>query len=366
MEIAIEQNKLRQFVSRVFQSFGLSQSKADTCADVLVTADLRGIESHGVGLLPRYLEGIRTGFMVLHAEPEVVRENPSTATVDGHLSFGPPVAVFSTELAIQKALTTGVGMVTVRNSNHFGIAGYYTQLILDAGMIGIAMTNASPQVVPTFGRRVMLGTNPISMAAPAGKNRPFLLDMATSVIPRNKLDVYQRAGKSIPEGWAVDGSGKTVTDPETVVQNIMDGRGGGILPLGGIGELLSGHKGYGLALLVDILCGVLSGGMYADRVVNVKDGKIIPATHVSHFFMAIKIENFVAMETFTSKMDDLIDRLKSVPKAEGQSRIYIHGEKEYENMEKYGRAGIPLQKKVVDSLIKISKERNIAFDFSIE
>ena len=208
---------------------------------------------------------------------------------------------------------------------------------------------------------MIIGTNPISLTAPTNRCKPFFLDMATSVVPRGKLEVYNREGKKLPEGWAVDEKGAVTTNAGQVLENMLNRVGGGILPLGGSGELFSGYKGYGMAMIVDILSGVLSGGAYANVVNQKIDGKPAPA-NVSHFFMALKIENFVDMETFTNNMDDFIDRLKSSQKADGEERIFIHGEKEYERFEKHKKEGVPLQEKVYAALQAIGKDRGVEFD----
>ncbi len=354
--------KLSQFVQNVFLSFGIHREDAFICAENLVLADLRGIPSHGVARLRRYVDGMANGTILPLNQPEVVREAPSTATVDGQAGLGQLVGHFSTRKAIEKAQKTGVGIVVARNSNHYGIAGYYTQMMLDAGLLGLSMTNTAPLVVPTFGRKMIIGTNPISLTAPTKRNRPFFLDMATSVVPRGKLEVYDRLDKDMPQGWAVDSKGVMTTDATEVLKNMIARLGGGILPLGGEGELYGGYKGYGIALLVDILCGVLSGGAYADMVdVRGPGGKGQPA-QVAHFFMALNIENFVEMDVFQEKMDDLIDRLKESEKAEGQQRIYVHGEKEYELYEKHKSSGVPLEEPVYNSLKTIAGECGVPFE----
>jgi len=360
MSFIVNAQKLLHFTEQVFETFGVSKENAHTCADNLVTADLRGIPSHGVARLQRYVDGMKSGVILPLAKPEIVMDFPSNATVDGHAGLGQIVGNFSTKLAIEKAKQTGVGIVAVRNSNHYGIAGYYSQMILNEGMLGISLTNSAPLVVPTFGKEMIIGTNPISLTAPTKRHRPFFLDMATSVVPRGKLEVYNREEKPLPEGWAVDENGAVTTDAGKVLSNMLNRAGGGILTLGGEGELFSGYKGYGMSMIVDILSGVLSGGAYADLVNRKIDGKPAPA-NVSHFFMALKIENFVDMDTFTDHMDDFIDRLKNSQKAEGQERIFIHGEKEYEKFEQYKKEGVPLQDKVYAALQEIGKERNIPF-----
>jgi LDH2 family malate/lactate/ureidoglycolate dehydrogenase len=362
MPLYVNYRDLTQFVQNVFSSFGINRKEALICADNLVLADLRGIPSHGVARLKRYVDGMSNGTILQHNKPLVVRESPSTATVDGQAGLGQITGNFSTRIAIEKAKKTGVGIVVVRNSNHYGIAGYYSQMMLEAGLLGISMTNSAPLVVPTFGRKMIIGTNPISMTAPTRRNRPFFLDMATSVVPRGKLEVYDRLGKEMPEGWAVDAKGQTATDATEVLRNMVARLGGGILPLGGEGELYGGYKGYGIALMVDILCGVLSGGAYADLVDTKGPGGEGQPAQVAHFFMALNIENFVEMEVFQEKMDDLIDRLKESAKAEGQDRIFIHGEKEYELYEKHKETGIPLEENVYETLKAIARERTVAFE----
>jgi L-2-hydroxycarboxylate dehydrogenase (NAD+) len=361
MPTIVNDEKLLAFVQQVFLTFGITQPEAYICADNLVLADLRGIPSHGVARLKRYVDGMKNGTILPHSKPTIDKEQPSTAAVDGHAGLGQVIGHFATQLAINKARNSGVGVVTVRNSNHYGIAGYYSKMILESGFLGISMTNSAPLVVPTFGRDMVLGTNPISLTAPTKRNKPFFLDMATSVVPRGKLEVYDRLGKTMPEGWAVDAKGKVTTSAAEVLKNMINRSGGGILPLGGEGESFSGYKGYGLALLVDVLCGVLSGGAYADMV-DSKDanGENQPAA-VSHFFMALKIENFVDQDTFCENLDNLIDRIKNSTKAEGRPRIYIHGEKEQELYEKHKSAGVPLDDKTFQSLQAIGQGRQVAF-----
>ncbi len=361
MSVIVNNEKLLQFTENVFKTFGITDKDAHVCADNLVAADMRGIPSHGVARLKRYVDGMKSGLIFPQNKPNIVKETPSTATVDGNGGLGQVVGYFATQLAIEKGKKSGVGIVTVRNSNHFGIAGYYSQMILNEGMMGMSLTNSAPLVVPTFGKEMIEGTNPISLTAPTKRNRPFFLDMATSVVPRGKLEVYDREGKSLPEGWAVDQSGKVTTDAGKVLKNMLARVGGGILTLGGEGELYSGYKGYGMSVLVDILTGVLSGGAYANLVYAKKEGQVVPP-NVCHFFMALKIENFVDLDVFKEKMDDLIDRLKNSAKAEGQNRIYIHGEKEYERYEKHKKEGVPLQEKVYEILKEIGQERDVPFD----
>jgi LDH2 family malate/lactate/ureidoglycolate dehydrogenase len=279
--------------------------------------------------------------------------------MDADAGLGHPASVFAMRRAIEKAATTGVGVASVCNSSHYGIAGYYAMLSLEHHMVGMSMTNAQPLVLPTFGRRAMLGTNPLAVAAPAGKKRPFVLDMATSVVAQGKVAICGRLGKAIPGGWALDGQGCPTTDTQQVLRNLAERLGGGLLGLGGKGETLGGHKGYGLALVVDILSGVLSGSAYADKLCpRQPDGRRLPSG-IGHFFLALDVSTFRLLAEFEADMDDLIHRLKESEKAEGETQIYIPGEKEFEIEETRRREGIPLHYQVVDSLEETAKSLDL-------
>jgi L-2-hydroxycarboxylate dehydrogenase (NAD+) len=353
---------LKAFCVRVFERLDVPEEDGRIAADVLVTADLRGIDSHGVARLRRYVDGLRNGMAIAHPQETVVAETPTTAVIDAGAGLGHPVSRRAMEKAIQEAKDYGSGFVTVRNSNHYGIAGYYAMMALEHDCIGMSMTNASVLVVPTFGRNAALGTNPIAVAAPADRERPFVLDMATSTVPRGKLEVYNRLEKPLPLGWATDETGTPTTDAGRVLENSKQRAGGGLLPLGGAGELLSGHKGYGLALWVDIFCGVLASAAYADLVYpRTGDGNPLPS-QIGHFFGAWRVDAFRPVDEFKAAMDDLQRRLKDTPKAEGETRIYIHGEKEYEEAERRTREGIPLNPKVAADLWAVGEELGVKYD----
>jgi L-2-hydroxycarboxylate dehydrogenase (NAD+) len=352
---------LRDFCARVFQKMDVPADDAAVTADVLVAANLCGINSHGVARLKRYVGGLRDGVMLAHPNIEVVHETPGTALVDGGAGLGQPVGVRSMKLAVEKAQEMGVGFVAVRNSNHYGIAAYYSMMALKYEMIGISMTNAAVLVVPTFGKDAVLGTNPISVAAPAGGECPFVLDMSTSVVTRGKLEEYDRKGKPLPLSWATDERGVPTPDAARVLQNMLARAGGGILPLGGAREENGGHKGYGLALLVDILSGALPGAGYATTLYpKTPEGKPLPA-NVGHFFGAIRVDAFRPLDEFKATMDDIIRRLKGSAKAEGAERIYIHGEKEFEEEEHRRREGIPLHPKTVATMQQIAGELGMEY-----
>jgi L-2-hydroxycarboxylate dehydrogenase (NAD+) len=358
----VQAEPLNAFVRRVFEKLDVPPEDAEVTADNLVLADLRGISSHGVARLRRYVNGLRDGVMVARPKIVVVHETATSALVDGGGGLGQPASMRAMRLAIKKAQEIGAGFVAVRNSNHYGIAGYYALMALEQEMIGISMTNAAVLVVPTFGRDAMLGTNPISVAAPAGEERAFVLDMATSTVPRGKLEVYERQAKPLPLGWATDERGVPTEDASRVLKNMLARVGGGLLPLGGAGELMSGHKGYGLALLVDVFCGVLPGAGYANTIYPKRpDGKPLPA-NVGHFFGALRVDAFRPLDEFKATMDDIIRRLKNSPKAEGEARVYIHGEKEFEIEEERRANGVVLHPKVVADLKAIADETGLVYN----
>jgi LDH2 family malate/lactate/ureidoglycolate dehydrogenase len=349
-------NGLKSFCVEALEKLGVSKEDASIVADVLVEADLRGIDSHGVARMSRYVSGIQQGMMKPKANPRVVHETPCTATIDGDAGLGQPVSHRAMRLAIAKAREHSVGFVAVRNSNHYGIAGYYAMMALAEDMIGICTTNTEVIVVPTFARNAVLGTNPIAIAVPTGKERSFVLDMSTSTVTRGKLEVYARLEKPIPLNWATDEKGVATDDAARVLQNIVNRAGGGLLPLGGALEESGGHKGYGLAVAVEVFSAVLSGALYADRVYpKTKDGKPLPSG-IGHFFGAMRVDAFRPKDEFKRDMDDLINRLKSAPKADGATRIFIHGEKEFEEAEKLAKLGIPLNRKVVEDLRSIAEQ----------
>ena len=350
----VSEGALRRFCEEALTKLGVPAGDARTTADVLVTADLRGIDSHGVARLGRYVNGLKQGFIKPKDQSRVIRETKATALVDGGQSLGQVVGKKGMDLAIKKARDTAVGVVAVRNSNHYGIAGYYSLMALEHNLVGVSTTNAGPLVVPTFGRTAILGTNPISLAAPALKEKAFVLDMATSTVPRGKVEVYNRLGKPMPHGWAVDETGRSSADPKRVLNALANRLGGGLLPLGGEGEDLGGHKGYGLALMVDVLSGVLSGAatglqVYADE----------QRPNVGHFFLALDPAAFRPLDEFRRDMDRLARELKDSPKAHGQDRIYVHGEKSFAKMDRYRKEGIPLDPKVLESLMKIGTDLGV-------
>lgn len=316
-------NDLKNLCITSFNKFGFSNEESETITDVLLLSDLFGIESHGVQRLVRYYNGIKNGIMKVDAKIETVHETPVSAVLDAKGAMGQIVGKKAMEIAISKAKTTGIGMVVVRNSNHYGIAGYYTRMAEQEGLLGISMTNSEAITVPTFGREAMMGSNPIAISMPADPY-PFLLDMSTSVVTRGKVELYNKRNEPLPQGWAVDENGNDTAAANKVLHNIINKIGGGILPLGGSGEYFSGHKGYGLAVAVEMFTGIFSGGVTSNYI---NGGK---ASDTCHCFFAFDYGIFGDKETIKNNMSKYLLELRESKKADGASRIYTHGEKEIE------------------------------------
>ena len=261
----LPEKELRAYCETVMGKYGFNEKQSRDIADILLTADLQGLESHGVQRLIRYHRGVKSGVIRPDAVPEVVHETPLSVVLDAHSAMGQIAAVDAMERAIAKAKQYGFGAAVVRNSNHFGVGGYYAMMAEREDMLGMCFTNTQAICVPTFGREVMLGTNPIAFAMPADPI-PMLYDVATTVVPRGKLEVYAKQGKPMPLGWAVDENGKDTSDAKRVIDNINSKAGGGILPLGGSSPATGSHKGYGLALIVEILSSIIAGGATSNHV----------------------------------------------------------------------------------------------------
>ncbi len=349
--------ELKQFCKEVFMALKLSKADALISAEVLVEADLRGIPSHGVGRLWRYVNGLRTGQMLPEPHTEIVRETAGSIVVDANGGMGAPVSSKTMQMIIDKAETNGSAFGCVFNSNHFGIAGYYAMLALEHNMVGLAMTNTAALGVPSFGRQVMFGTNPLAFCAPANTEKAFVLDMSTTVVSRGKIEVYDREHKILPENWAVDKTGHSATDPGKILKDMFYRHGGGILPLGGEGTQHGGHKGYGLAVMVDILCAVLCGAPSGADICDTETS----SARVSHFFGAIKIDCFREPAEFRADMDKMLRRLRATRPAEGEERVYYAGLKEFECEKTVIEQGVPLSLATFDSLKKIAEEFKLSF-----
>jgi L-2-hydroxycarboxylate dehydrogenase (NAD+) len=354
-EVRIERASLEAFCEKVFLSHGVGAEDSRVAAAVLVAADAMGIASHGVGRLRRYVEGLKSGLMVPAAPVEALRDTPSSLVIDAHGALGAPVSVRAMRAVIGKARENGAAFGCVRDSNHFGIAGYYARMALEEDMLGVAMTNTAALAVPTFGRIAMFGTNPIAFAAPADREKAFVLDMSTTVVTRGKLEVYEKLGRELPDGWAVDKTGRPARDARSMLDDMQARTGGGMLPLGGLGMEASGHKGYGLAVMVDILCAVLCGAPFGLDVYDTPTS----SARVSHFFGAIRIDRFRDPLEFRRDMDRMLAQLRASPPAEGERRVYFAGLPEAEREEESGRRGVALLSKTLAGLAAIGRECGI-------
>jgi L-2-hydroxycarboxylate dehydrogenase (NAD+) len=345
----INHEKLTRFVQAAFEKLGVPAADAQIAAETLVAADLRGVDTHGViRFSPHawYVKWLSDGSMTAKPNIRVISETPSTALLDGDRGMGMVIGHRAMELAIEKAKQCGIGMVGVRNSRHYGMSAQYALQALAHDMIGIAMTNASRQVVPTFGREARFGTNPMCFAVPADKELPFVLDMATTTAAAGKLELAARLEKSIPTGWALDEKAEATHDPR-VAQKARR-----LLPLGGSRDNGS-HKGYGLAILVEILCGVLTGTLTALNADQDPRG---------HFFGAIRVDAFRPVTEFKRDMDRLIRELKSTPPIQGQNRVYVAGEIEFETAEERAERGVPLLPSVLKGLREVSEQLGMPYN----
>ena len=346
---------LERFCADAFKAFGFSEEESSQISDVLLTADLYGIESHGMQRMVRYHKGLEKDQIHVDARPEVVFETPVSAVIDGHASMGQLISVFAMNKAIEKAETTGVGIVTVRNSNHYGIAGYYAQMASKRGLIGLSCTNSEAIMVPTFGREAMLGTNPIAIAAPA-EPYPFLFDASTTVVTRGKLEMYNKMGKPLPQGWALDETGAPCDEAPRVLANIVGKNGGGIMPLGGSTEELGSHKGYGWGMVAELFSSILSLGVTSERCCTFPD-----KTGICHCFAAINPAAFGDAEAIKAHLSDYLTKLRESALAEGADQIYTHGQKEVLAETDRRANGIPVNDGTMVELLDLCKYLGLEF-----
>ena len=353
MPMLISEQSLRNFTENIFLAMGCSPEHAKLSADVLLLADLRGIDSHGVARLTGYVRLWEKQRINARPDIKIVHETATTATVDGDAGLGLVVAPFAMQVALEKAEKYGSGWVSVRNSNHFGIAGYHALMAVEKDMIGFAMTNASPLVAPTFSNERMLGTNPMCYAFPAGKYPPLIVDMATSAAANGKLEIAQRAGKQVPEGWIQDKDGNYTTDPHALKS------GGSLLPLGSDREHGS-HKGFGLSATVDILSSVLSGANYGPWVPPFVAFLEPPSDPVGkgigHFLGAMRVDGFRPVDEFKANMDNWIARFKSASTVDPNQKVIIPGEPELEAEIDRRKNGIPIVDAVVNDLNAVAEK----------
>ncbi len=338
---------IENFMLEVLEKSGIPGEDAKMVSDVLVQADKYGFDSHGVNRLkPIYLDRIKEGILNPITQFEIVKDGLATAVVDGHNGMGHVIGTKSMQLAIEKAKKYGMGMVAVRNSTHYGFAGYYALMAVKENMIGITGTNARPSIAPTFGIENMLGTNPLTFGMPSDEPFPFLLDCATSITQRGKVELYAREGKDLPKGWVIDENGESKTNSEEVLKDLISGRAA-LTPLGGAGEETAGYKGYGYATVIEILSSALQQGAFMKMLLGVKDGKKVPYP-IGHFFIAIDINAFTDVSDFKKTTGDILRELRASRKMPGHDRIYTAGEKEYYTWLDRKDKGIPFNDKLLE------------------
>ena len=352
----VDWKTITSFVIDAFVGYGIPRKDAEICADILLESDKRGIESHGVNRFkPIYLDRIKAGIQKPVTEFEVIKDFAATAVVDGHDGMGQVVGYKAMTMAIEKAKKYGMGMVVARNSCHYGIAGYYATMATDAGMIGITVTNARPSIAPTFGVENMLGTNPLTFGMPTDEEFPFVLDCATSIVQRGKIEYYARIGKDTPAGQVIGRNGEALTDSVEILDDLNTGKAA-LAPLGGIGEDLAGYKGYGYATVVEILSAALQQGNFLRALSGIGPNKEKIPFHLGHFFIAIDTEAFMGLEAFKKTAGDILRDLRKSEKAPGAERIYTAGEKEYLVWQKRKDSGVPINDAVQKELIAVRDE----------
>lgn len=356
--IRVPVNKLVEFMQVVLEAMGVPTEDAKIVSDVVITSDLWGIASHGIAHLKMYHERMKAGLQLPVTRWSVVKETPTTAVVDGGNGMGMVVGYNAMKIAIEKARLYGLGAVAVRSSSHYGVAGYYPRMALSEGMVGLSMTNAHPSIAPTFGVTPLLGTNPIAVAVPTDEPFPYLYDAATAVVTRGKIEVAARAGKPIPAGWVISHDGTPVTDTSTLIER-MNKDQVALMPIGGIGELMGGHKGYGLATMVEIFSAAFQNGAYLSELHDTDAQGNPHFLRIGHFFLAINIENFIPLAEFKKITGSMMRELRGSQTAPDQPRIYTAGEKEHYNTLYVMEHGVEITPGVQKGLNILVKELNL-------
>ncbi|HZM14039.1 MAG TPA: Ldh family oxidoreductase [Bacteroidales bacterium] len=338
---------LERFNVEIMIKAGIPEADARIIGDVLLQADKLGFDSHGVNRLKTiYLDRIKDGILEPVTNYKIIKEGPTTAVIDGQNGMGHVISYNAMKLAIEKAKKYGMGMVAVRNSSHYGFAGYYPLMAVRENMIGITGTNARPSVAPTFGVENMLGTNPLTFGIPSDEPFPFLLDCATSITQRGKVELYAREGKDLPKGWVMDENGESKTNSSEVLKDLIAGNAA-LMPLGGVGEETAGYKGYGYAAVVEILSAALQQGAFMKMLTGTMDGMKVPY-RIGHFFIAMDISAFTEPEDFKKTTGDILRELRASRKMPGQTRIYTAGEKEYFTWLERKDKGVPFSNELLE------------------
>lgn len=355
------------FITDAFTGYGVPEEDAKICTDVLLESDRRGIESHGCNRFkPIYLDRIKAGIQNPVTEFEIVRETPTTAVVDGHDGMGQVIGHRSMQMAIDKAKACGMGMVAVRNSCHYGIAGYYASMATRRGCIGITGTNARPSVAPTFGVEGMFGTNPLTVGIPTDEAFDFIIDCATSITQNGKIEYYQRIGEPIHPGTVVGADGRCLEGDAGAALKKIRGGDAALATLGGVGEALGGYKGFGYAMVIELLSAALQDGSYG-KALNGKDenGTVAPY-HLGHFFIAIDTEHFLGEALTRKKSGDILRAVRNSKKAPGCDRIYTAGEKEWLVWQERKDSGVPINESVQREMNEVRDALGLRYHFPWE
>jgi len=352
--IYIDAKTLQNFMRDVYIGLGVPEEDAEIIGEVLITSDLRGIDTHGIQRCKMYYDRIKQGIYEVKTKIDIIKDDHATALWDGNCGMGHVIAYKAMRAAIEKAKNYGLGAVAVRNSTHFGIAGYYSLMAIDEGMIGLAVTNARPSIPPTFGVEPMLGTNPLTVGAPTDEEFPFLIDCATSIIQRGKVELYDRINKLMPENTVVGEDGNFLRDPNEILQLMLQ-RKAALLPLGGKGEDTAGYKGYGYATVVELLSAALQEGIYLRDTLGIEENGQ-KRLKVGHFFLAINTEFFAGLSAFKKTAGDIMRGLRSAKKDPKAEKIYTAGEKEYIVELERKSKGIPLNKSLQNDIKVMQQE----------
>ncbi len=357
---------MNSFLIDAFVGYGVPREDAEICADVLLESDRRGIESHGCNRFkPIYIDRIVDGIQKPVTKIDILKETATTAVLDANDGMGMVVSHKAMEMAIEKAKKYGLSMVAVRNSTHYGIAGYWTTMATKAGMIGITGTNARPSIAPTFGVENMLGTNPLTIGLPTDEEFPFVLDCATSISQRGKIEYYARNGMDTPKGMVIGEDGQAMTDSIQILKDLTSGKAA-LAPLGGIGEEMAGYKGYGYATVVEVLSAALQAGSFLKTLTGIDEqGKKMPY-HLGHFFLVIDPEAFMGLDTFKKICGDIMRELRASKKAPGQERIYTAGEKEYLVWLERKDKGVPVGEAVQKEILTVRDSLKLPYVFPFE
>ncbi|MBQ8975425.1 MAG: Ldh family oxidoreductase [Oscillospiraceae bacterium] len=354
------------FMTDAFKAVGVPEEDAKICADVLMESDRRGIESHGCNRFkPIYIDRINAGIQKPVTEYEVIKDTPTTLVADAHDGMGMVASHKAMTAIIEKAKKYGMGAAAIRNSTHYGIAGYWATMATKEGMIGFAGTNARPSIAPTFGVENMLGTNPLTIALPTDEEFPFCIDCATSITQRGKIEYFARSGKPTPAGMVIGREGEALTDSEQILVDLTTGKAA-LSPLGGIGEELAGYKGYGYATVVEILSAALQAGSFMKMLTGVDEQGNKRPYHLGHFFIVINPDFFMGIDEFKKTAGDILRGLRASQKAPGHDRIYTAGEKEYLTWLERKDKGVPMGEAVQKEFIEVRDRYDLPYKFPFE